>query len=138
MDTGEKLIKKPTYPGGRKAMDAFIKANLQYPEKALEKKVQGTVGVVIDIDGNGHVLKGRIKKKLGSGCDEEALRVCKLLKFSTSPKRKSRRITFHRTINIHFRIPKKQTKKKTETQKKTIDQPAQNVQVVYTYVPKKK
>ena len=136
MDTGEKLIKKPTYPGGRKAMDSFIKEHLKYPEKALKKKIQGTVSVVIDIDGNGHVLRGKMKKKLGSGCDDEALRLCKLLKFSTSPKRKNRRITFHRTINIHFRLPKAIKK---EAPPKEEDLPnTQGMRITYSYVPKKK
>ena len=136
MDRGEKLIKKPVYPGGRKAMDAFIKENLKYPKKALEKKTQGTVAVVIDIDGNGHVLRGRVKKSLGHGCDEEALRVCKLLKFKTAEKRKNRRITFHRTINIHFRLPK--PKKKPEVKKEETQVESQGMTIVYSYVPKKK
>ncbi|NNC82283.1 MAG: TonB family protein [Flavobacteriales bacterium] len=133
MDKGERLIKKPVYPGGRKAMDTFIKSHLKYPAKALEKKISGTVAVVIDIDGSGHVLRGRVKKSLGHGCDEEAVRVCKLLKFKTAEKRKNRRITFHRTINIHFRPPsKKKIPKKAESSHTS------GMQVVYTYVPTKK
>lgn len=137
MDKGEKLIKKPTYPGGRTAMAAFIKEHMVYPPDALANKVQGTVAVVIDIDENGFVQKGRVKKGIGHGCDEEAIRLCKLLKFSTASKRKNRRTTFHRTINIGFRLPKKKIVKKSV---QAAQKPASTsgVQVVYSYVPKKK
>jgi TonB family protein len=112
MDNSEKLIKKPVYPGGRTAMDAFIKANLNYPEKALEAKKEGTVAVVLDIDGRGKVIRGRVKSGLGFGLDEEAIRVCSLLQFRVA-KNHRKRITFHRTINIHFRLPKAKKVKKT-------------------------
>ena len=151
MEKSEKFIKKPTYPGGRMAMDAFIKENMKYPQKANDAKVSGTVAVVIDIDENGFVTKGRVKKSIGHGCDEEAVRLCKLLKFSTAAKRKSRRTTFHRTINIHFRLkqvkkmvknvvpPKRPTPTRvvapTQVASATSTQP---LQVTYTFVAKKK
>ncbi len=132
-------------------MDAFIKGNMQYPQKALDARISGTVAVVIDIDESGFVKKGRIKKSVGFGCDEEAVRLCKLLKFSTAAKRKSRKTTFHRTINIHFRLKevrKMVTKKvpakpQTPTQVRAPIHTASStangpLQVNYAFVPKKK
>jgi protein TonB len=151
MEKSEKFIKKPTYPGGSKAMDAFIKENMQYPQKALDAKISGTVAVVIDIDENGFVKKGRIKKSIGFGCDEEAVRLCKLLKFSTAAKRKSRKTTFHRTINIHFRLKevRKMVTKKVPNKPQTATQVSAPIhtasstasgplRVNYAFVPKKK
>lgn len=140
MDNSEKLIKKPVYPGGRKAMDAFIKEHLKYPEKAREKKKEGTVAVVIDIDGRGKVLRGRIKSGLGYGLDEEALRVCKLLKFRVA-KNHQKRVTFHRTINIHFILPKKKVAQPKSSGKKSVPSNStgqlSGMKIVYNYVPKK-
>jgi protein TonB len=140
MDNSEKLIKKPVYPGGRKAMDAFIKEYLQYPEKALVAKKQGTVAVVIDIDGRGKVLRCRIKSGLGHGLDEEAMRVCKLLKFRVA-KNHQKRVTFHRTINIHFRLPRKKTAQPKTPAKKSAQSnstgQSSGMKIVYNYVPKK-
>jgi TonB family protein len=137
MDKGEKLIKKPTYPGGRSAMAAFVKENMVYPEKALVNKIQGTVAVVIDIDENGFVTKEQVKKGIGYGCDEEAIRICKLMKFSTASKRKNKKITFHRTINIGFKLPKP-ILKKNPLKKEVKNTPAKGMKIVYSYVPKKK
>lgn len=138
MDKGEKLIKKPVYRGGKEAMSAFIKENMVYPKKALEAGIEGTVAVTIDIDNDGKVLRTRVKKSLGHGCDEEAQRLASLLKFYTTNRSKAR-LTFHRTINIHFRLPKKTevpVKAKAEASKES--KPAAGFQITYTYVPNKK
>jgi TonB family protein len=138
MDKGEKLIKKPVYRGGKEAMSAFIKENMVYPRKALEAGIEGTVAVTLDIANDGKVLRTRIKKSLGHGCDEEAQRLASLLKFYTTNRSKAR-ITFHRTINIHFRLPKKPKpieQPKVEAAPKT--EPVQGFQITYTYVPNKK
>ncbi|NNM15687.1 MAG: energy transducer TonB [Bacteroidia bacterium] len=104
MKKEEKFIKAPNYPGGMKALSLFIKRNLCYPKDAIENKVEGTVVITIDIDKHGKVIRGRVKHGLGSGCDEEALRVCKLLKFE-SVKNRGVKVTFHRTLNIPFKLP---------------------------------
>lgn len=104
MSPEDKLIKAPTYPGGRKAMAEFLASQLQYPKEALEKKIEGIVMVRIDIDGKGNVSKTTIKKSIGYGCDEEAARICKLLKFYVQSKRNVR-LTHHKTIKVNFRLP---------------------------------
>ncbi|HXH17945.1 MAG TPA: energy transducer TonB, partial [Chitinophagales bacterium] len=81
-----------------------------------------TVAVTYEIDFKGDVIDAKIKSGIGYGCDEEAIRVVKMLKFAV-PKHHKLRVTFHRTINIHFRLPKPQK---------------QSTQYVYNYVEKKK
>jgi TonB family protein len=133
MDNGDKLLKKPTYKGGNRAMSQFIKKNIKYPKKALERKVEGVVSVRIDIDKHGKVKKAKAIKKLGSGCDEEAERVAGLLEFFVDSKRKVK-LTFHKTINVTFRLPK--AKKVAPPKKETTT--STGMQIVYTYVPSKK
>ncbi len=121
----ESFIKHPTYPGGKKALDDFIKENLKYPEEALKNKIEGTVSIEYDVDVFGKVILAKIKHGIGHGCDEEAIRLVKLLKY---PKKryKGMHVVFHMTINIHFRI---------NTASKSPEQPQQ--QIVYNYVEKK-
>lgn len=105
------FIKIPGYPGGNTALSKFIKQNLRYPKKAAENKVEGTVAVDFDYNHKGKVTKATIKSSLGSGCDEEAIRIVKLLRFNNS-KNRGVKVTFHKSINIHFRlaeIPKSET-----------------------------
>jgi TonB family protein len=99
----ESFIKQPVYPGGKKALDAFIKSNMVYPEEALKNRVGGSVTIEYDLDIFGKVIATRLKHGIGYGCDEEAIRLVKLLKY---PKRKYQgmHVVFHQTINIHFRL----------------------------------
>lgn len=100
----ESFIQQPKYPGGRKAMDEFIKSNMQYPEEALKHKVSGSVTVAYDVDVFGEVSNVKVKHGIRYGCDEEATRLVKMLRYE---KRKYRglRVTFHKNIIIHFRLP---------------------------------
>jgi len=99
----ESFIQQPVYPGGNKAMDEFIKKNLQYPEEAMQQKIEGTVAVELDIDVFGTISSAKVKHGIGHGCDEEAIRLVKLLKFQKK-KYKGLFVMFHKTINIHFRL----------------------------------
>ncbi len=99
----ESFIKQPNYPGGKTAMDAFIKSTMRYPEAALENKIEGTVAVDLDIDVFGDVTDAKVRHKLGYGCDEEAIRIVKLLKFEKR-RYSGLHVVFHRTLNIHFKL----------------------------------
>lgn len=102
----EQFIKTPGYPGGNEALSQFIRQNLRYPKEALEKGIEGVVVVEFDYNEDGQVLRTRVKKGLGHGCDEEAQRIVKMLRFRKVRQRKMR-VTYHSTINIHFHRPKK-------------------------------
>jgi protein TonB len=56
-----------------------VKTNLKYPEEAVKNKVQGQVVAEFIIDETGVVTNPTILQGLGSGCDEEALRVLALM-----------------------------------------------------------
>ncbi len=113
------FLKKAFYPGGREALRAFIRKELRYPAEALQAHIEGTVQVRLNIDRNGKVQKVQIIKSLGHGCDEEAIRVVKLLRFTVPPRpsHKKVRLRFQKKLNIHFRLPKAK---------------AQNIQYTYT------
>lgn len=104
------FLPKPIYPGGPKAMRAFIKETLTYPPEAAKKKIEGTVVLRIDINYRGDVIGSTVKSSLGSGCDEEAQRVAGMMKFEVDKKVRKGKILFHKTLNIRFRLPKKKAK----------------------------
>lgn len=98
------ILKRPEYPGGAKALKDFITRNLQYPKEALEQNIEGTVFLRYDIDHQGVVTTVKVLKKVGYGCDEEAIRLVKMLKFNID-KTRGVRVLYHKTIQIHFRLP---------------------------------
>jgi TonB family protein len=74
------LTNPPTYPGGIEKLYEFLGQNIQYPSEAIEKKVEGNVHLTFTVEKDGSVREVKVFRKLGSGTDEEAVRVLKLSK----------------------------------------------------------
>jgi TonB family protein len=66
---------KPEFPGGQAALSQYLSQNILYPAEALENKTQGEVTVSFIVNEKGYVRSPSIVKGLGSGIDEEAVRV---------------------------------------------------------------
>ena len=98
------FIQQPEFPGGPKELTKFIYANLRYPAPALEARIEGTVLVEYDIDYKGNVVDTRILQPLGFGCDEEAVRVVRLLRFAVGRNR-GLKVLFHKKTQIRFKLP---------------------------------
>lgn len=98
-------VSRPVYPGGAAAMKKFVAENLKYPAEALEAKVEGTVVLRYGLDYRGVVTDVKVKKGIGHGCDEEAMRVVELMRF-TVPQTSKKKVRIHQDINIHFKLPK--------------------------------
>ena len=68
------LNQPPWFMGGHEALAAYI-SQLRYPAAAEAKQVQGKVVVSFVVDTLGRLSQHRVVRGIGSGCDEEALRV---------------------------------------------------------------
>ncbi|WP_395626311.1 energy transducer TonB [Daejeonella sp.] len=68
----------PEYRGGQKALAMFLASRLRYPAKARENRIQGKVYIGFVIENNGSLSEFKVIRGIGSGCDEEAIRVLKL------------------------------------------------------------
>ena len=91
--------KMPELVGG---MDALQK-KIRYPLQAKSLGVQGVVYVQSIINEEGKIIKPKVVKKLGAGCDEEAVRVLKKSKFKPGyDKGKPVKVRF--TLPIFFRL----------------------------------
>lgn len=103
------FIKKPIYIGGLTAMRQLIKENMKYPKLAIEQKIEGSVYLRYDIDYKGSVSEVKILQGLTHGCNEEAERIVRLFKFKVPKIPRRHKVAFHKTIRIHFKLPKTQT-----------------------------
>lgn len=83
MLVGEQLVettleRPPLFIGGNTHMTYLVNENVTYPVDAMVNGISGTVDVTFNIDEYGRTSDFRITKRLGYGCDEEALRVVRL------------------------------------------------------------
>ena len=109
------FIRKPVYPGGQAALRKFIKENMQYPNEAAQHNIEGTVTLKYEIDYRGRVVDAKVIKGLGYGCDEEAVRLARLLQFEV-PKTRKVRVKFFKDLHVHFRKPKRTATKASPIQ----------------------
>ena len=98
------FIKSAYYEGGKAALEAFVKKELRYPKEALEAKTEGTVSVRYTVDYKGNVTEANVISGIGHGCDEEALRIVRSLKFKI-PNDGKIKSKYSRKLHIHFRLP---------------------------------
>lgn len=69
----------PIYPGGDVARQKFLAENIQYPQSAADIGLQGTVYVQFVVDSKGNITDVKVLRGIGGGCDEEAVRVLKMM-----------------------------------------------------------
>jgi len=86
----KKFLNLPSYPGGREALVKFLMENQQYPDEAKKNRIEGIVHISFEVDHKGIVSQEKIIHPLGYGCDEEAIRLVKLLKYNQTYNRGSR------------------------------------------------
>jgi len=108
-----KFLNKAIYPGGQIALITFLQKNLKYPKEAISKNIEGKVYLKYKITPKGEIYDVFVIKGIGYGCDQEAIRLVKLLKY-TPPKNRKLKVTTYKKINISFKIPKKTVKKNIE------------------------
>ncbi|MBW6478727.1 MAG: energy transducer TonB [Bacteroidales bacterium] len=107
----KKFLKTPHIRGNREQLKEFLKKNLTYPKAAIENKIEGDVIIRYKVSDNGEVYEPAIVKGLGYGCDEEAIRLVKMIQYD-AVKNRGVRVTAHSKIKIPFRLPRKKTQQK--------------------------
>jgi TonB family protein len=92
------------YVEGIKGINTVILSNMEYPEIAIEKKVSGKVWVSFVISENGKVIPESVKavKGIGGGCDEEAIRLVKMMKKWNPAIKKGHPVKFQYVLPIQF------------------------------------
>jgi len=69
----------PEFPGGADKLNRYLTENLHYPAQAKESSISGTVYVQFVVNKKGQISEAKVLRGIGSGCDEEALRVIKAM-----------------------------------------------------------
>jgi TonB family protein len=89
----------PEFPGGITAFGEFLGKNIRYPAEMREKGVQGKVIISFIVEEDGSLSNFRVVRSIGSGADEESVRVLAL-----SPKWKPGIQNGH-TVRVQYSVP---------------------------------
>ena len=93
----------PTFPGGDAALYKWLGENLKYPEEAKELGIQGRVFVSFVVEPDGSTSNVVVKRGIGGGCDEEAIRIVKAMPKWGAGKQRGQ------PVRVQFNLPIKFT-----------------------------
>ncbi|MEM6802092.1 MAG: TonB family protein [Bacteroidota bacterium] len=96
--------KQPSFPGGTKSMYSFLNQHIEYPQQARDFEVEGKVYVQFEVDTKGNIKHPKVVKKLGYGCDEEALRIVQLMPKWEPAKNMGQEVPYLYTLPVTFRL----------------------------------
>ena len=104
------IEKVPQFEGGMKKFYEFLGKNMKYPKEAQENNVQGKVYLSFTVEKDGALSDIQITRGLGSGTDEEAIRV-----LEKSPKwlpgiQNGKPVRVKYNININFSLENSESK----------------------------
>lgn len=134
------FLRIPTYPGGKKAYQKFISDNIVYPDEAMLNRTEGTVYLVYTVNNIGEIGDIEVKNGIGSGCDEEAVRVIRLMQYEPARNR-GVKMKVEMKTRINFKHPENvqpdnksgvQVNYTSATSDKT-NNPEQKPRAVYNY-----
>lgn len=96
--------KMPEFPGGDHSLLSFLATNINYPRRAKHLGIEGRVSIDFVIEKDGSVSQVRLKRGIGAGCDEEAIRVVGLLSDFSPGKQRGVPVRVQMSVPINFRL----------------------------------
>ena len=99
------------FPTGIPGLMQYVAHSLRYPAKAQDAGVQGNVLVQFTVLPTGAIGPAKIKRGIGSGCDEEALRIVRLMPRWIPGKQNGKMVATQHVIPILFALEKREDKR---------------------------
>ncbi len=94
----------PSYLGGDTERRRFLADNIKYPQQASELGIQGTVYLQFVVDSKGNITEAKILRGIGGGCEEEALRVVKMMPQWHPGRQNGKAVRVLYTMPVSFRL----------------------------------
>lgn len=98
----ETVEQKAEFPGGMKAMYAWLSENLEFPQPSIENGVQGRVVVRFVVGKDGRISDATVIKSLDPFCDKEAIRCIKAMPRWTPGKMNGVAVRSYYVLPIQF------------------------------------
>ena len=100
----------PEFVGGLEAMYKFIAMNMKYPASARKRGIEGSVFVGFIIDADGVIREASIIKGISVDCNDEALRVIKMMPKWNPGIQSGRPVRVKFVLPIKFKIDEVRTR----------------------------
>ena len=94
----------PVFPGGDLGLMKFIQKTTKYPPIAKENDITGKVFVSYVVNKKGKVTSVKVVRGVDKYLDAEAVRVVKLLPYTTAGKQRGKPVNVQYTIPINFTL----------------------------------
>lgn len=94
----------PSFPGGMNNFYKYLGETVKYPKEAQDKNVQGKVFLSYIIEKDGTVNDVKVERGLGSGLDEEAVRVLEASPKWTPGKKGNQPVRVMYNLPINFAL----------------------------------
>lgn len=100
----QEVDESPVPPGGIEAFTKFIIENINYPERAKESKIEGTVVLTFVVNKEGGIENVEVLRGIGGGCDEEAIRLVKNSGLWTPAKKDQENVNARMRLPVRFKL----------------------------------
>ena len=97
-------FREAQFTGGSDQCSRYLFTHLKYPETAAVRHIEGSVSVVFTVDAEGMVRDAKVRRGLGQGCDEEALRLVQNMPRWEPATLNGIPIASGRTLRVEFRM----------------------------------
>lgn len=107
-------ISMPVFPGGKEKLFSFFRENIQYPEDALKRGVEGKVWCTFNVNADGSVSDVNVTESVDPELDAEAVRLIKAMPKWEPGMMSGKPVRVMYSLPVTFRITRTQKMNKNQ------------------------
>ena len=96
--------KKAEFPGGKKALMAYLSSNIKYPKAALESGTQGMVILKFTVNRDGTISDIEVQRSPDAALEKEAIRVVKNMPRWSPGENGNKKVRSKFSLPVSFRL----------------------------------
>lgn len=96
----------PEFPGGETELFRYFRRTIRYPRMAQEVGLEGIVIIGFIVEKDGSISNVHVKRGIGGGCDEEALRAVKNMPDWIPGRQGTQAVRVRFTVPVTFKLNK--------------------------------
>jgi len=100
----KEVFSNPRYKKGQESIKNLLAKNFDIPKYAYEKKIEGRILISFRVKKDGEIDNIKVAKSLCNPCDDEAIRVVKMMKKWKPAKYRGQHINIRYTLPISYKL----------------------------------